>query len=331
MQTKRSISYAAALNEAIDICMSESNQTFVLGQGVNDHAGSFGVTKDLYRKYGDRIQDTPLSEQAIMGVCIGMSALGMRPIYTHNRPDFLYLVMDQLFNHAAKYSYIFGGQIKLSFVVWSCIGGGWGTGGQHSQSNQAMFVHMPGIKVVMPSNAYDAKGLMISSIEDNGPVVFLDHRWVLRSDAREVPEEKYTIPLGKANILNNGNDLTIIGASYMINEALKASLNLKNKFSIEVIDLRCLRPLDTDAIFASVKKTGRLMVVDSGWPRCGVASDLSAIVCENCFHYLKCPIKMISSYDCPTPSSWILENEFYKSHINIEKEIQLFMEKSWQI
>ena len=310
---KRMLSYAEAIREALDLALGADKRVFIMGQGVDDPQGMFGASLGLHKKYGaKRVFDTPLSENALTGVAAGAAIAGMRPVYMHNRPDFLLLAMDQIANHAAKWSYMFGGRVKVPLVIWSCIGRGWGSAAQHSQALQGLFMHIPGLKLVMPSTPYDAKGLMITAIADENPVVIIEHRWNFKQKGH-VPEGLYSIPFGKGVIRRSGGDVTIVSASYTALESLKAADILqKEGIGAEVIDLRTLKPLDEGIILDSVRKTGRLVIADTGWKTGGVTAEIAAIVAERAFDCLKGPIRRVASLDTPTPSGNILEKEFYK-------------------
>lgn len=307
----REIKYSEAIREATDQCMSRDDSIFIIGEGVPDPARIFGTTAGLKEKYGPRVLDMPLSENGMTGVCIGSALTGMRPILTHQRIDFALLSMDQLVNNAAKWHYMFGGQNSVPLVVRVIIGRGWGQGAQHSQNIQALFAHIPGLKVVMPSTAHDAKGLLISSIKDNNPVIFIEHRW-LHNTLSEVPEEVYEVPIGKAKVAKEGTDLTIVSSSYYTIEALKAAEHLKKAgVSAEVIDLRTIKPLDEETILKSVKKTGNLLVVDSGYYSGGISGDIISRVSEKAFKYLKSSPKRITLPDIPTPTTVGLTKYYY--------------------
>lgn len=310
----RQLVYPEAIREALDQALSLDPRVFIMGQGVDDPMGMFGTTLGLQSKYGkDRVFDIPLSENGLMGVAIGAALVGRRPVYIFNRPDFLLLAMDQIVNHAAKWSYMFGGNISVPLVIRAVIGRGWGSAAQHSQSLHALFMHVPGLKVVMPSTAYDAKGLLFTSIADDNPVIFLEHRWLYKHTGN-VPEKIYSVPFGKGLLRRPGNAVTIVGVSYMIVEALRAAEQLqKEGIDAEVIDLRTIKPFDEDIILNSVKKTGRIIIVDFGWKIAGLSAEIAAMVSEKGFNYLKAPIKRVNSADCPTPASYILEKEFYPS------------------
>jgi len=314
----RKLSYVAAIREALELSLTHDERVFVMGQGVDDPSGMFGITLDLHKKYGeDRVFDTPLSENALTGVAIGAALSGMRPVYMHNRPDFLFLTMDQIVNHASKWSYMFGGHIHVPVVIWATVGRGWGGGAQHTQTLQGFFNHVPGLRLVMPSRPYDAKGLLITAIADNNPVIITEHRWLLRQTGY-VPEGLYSIPFGRGVIRRPGKDITIIAVSHMVVEALLAAQELQQEgIDVEVIDPRTLRPLDEEIILNSVKKTGRLIVADTGWKTGGAGAEISAMVAEKGFEYLKAPIRRVASLDIPTPASYVLEAKFYPSKADV--------------
>ncbi len=317
-QHGRKLSYTDALKEAMELALSSDDRVFVMGQGVDDPVGMFGITKDLDKKYGaHRVFDTPLSEEALTGVAVGAAMSGMRPIYMHNRPDFLLLAMNQIVNHAAKWSYMFGGCVPVPLVIWACVGRGWGGGAQHTQTLQGLFNHVPGLRLVMPTRPYDAKGLLITSIADNNPVIILEHRFLFRQSGY-VPEGLYSIPFGRGIIRKAGSDVTILAISYMVVEALAAAQELqKQGINVEVIDPRTLRPLDEEIILNSVRKTGRLIIADTGWKTGGAGAEIAAMVAEKGFDYLKAPIKRIACPDTPTPAGYTLEASFYPGKADV--------------
>ena len=314
----RKLSYAHAIREALELALTHDERVFVMGQGVDDPVGMFGITLDLHKEYGeDRVFDTPLSENALTGVAIGAALSGMRPVYMHNRPDFLLLAMDQIVNHASKWSYMFGGRIHVPLVIWAAVGRGWGGGAQHTQTLQGLFTHVPGLCLVMPSTPCDAKGLLITSIADNNPVIIIEHRWLF-GQTGYVPEGLYTIPFGRGVIRKTGKDITIVAISYMVIEALGAAHELqKQNIDVEVIDPRTLKPLDEEIILNSLKKTGRLIIADTGWKTGGVGAEIAAMVAEKGFEDLKAPIRRIASLDIPTPASYVLEAKFYPGKADI--------------
>jgi len=308
----RILTYGEALREAFDVCLKKDPNVYLIGLGVPDPKGIFGTTLGLAEKYGDkRVMDMPVSESAVTGVAIGSALVGMRPVMSHQRLDFALMATDQIINNAAKWHYMFGGVAKLPLTIRMIIGRGWGQGPQHAQNLQAMYMHIPGLKVVMPFSPSDAKGLMIASIEDDNPVIFIEHRW-LHNVKGHVDEGVYSVPIGKGKIVQSGKDITIVASSYMTLQASKAAEQLsKVGINAEVIDLRTIKPLDEEIILESVKKTGRLIVADSGYLTGGVASEVAAIVAEKAFEYLKAPIRRITTPDCPAPTSRALIKYYY--------------------
>jgi acetoin:2,6-dichlorophenolindophenol oxidoreductase subunit beta len=308
----RQIKYHEALREAVDLCMGKDPSVYIMGLGVPDPKGIFGTTNGLLEKYGpQRVQDMPLSENAMTGVAIGSALVGQRPILTHQRMDFALVAMEQMVNQAAKWHYMYGGQARVPLVIRMIIGRGWGQGPQHSQSLQAWFAHIPGLRVVMPTTAHDAKGMMIAAVESDDPVIYLEHRW-LYGYRDVVPEEIYRIPLDKARIMRAGKDVTIVATSYMALEALRAAEILaEDGLSAEVIDLRSIRPLDTQTILDSVHRTGRLIVCDTGGKLFGVSAEIVATVAEELGNMLKAKPVRIASPDSPTPTSPALANHYY--------------------
>ena len=309
---QRQLKFFEAIREAQDLCMAKDPAVYLMGLGVPDPKGIFGTTLGLQEKYGARrVLDTPLSENAMTGVATGSALAGMRPILTHQRLDFALIAMEQMVNQAAKWHYMFGGRSRVPLVVRMIIGRGWGQGPQHSQSLQAWFAHIPGLRVVMPATAHDAKGLLIASIEDDNPVVFLEHRW-LHGVSDHVPEGLYRVPLGKARVVRAGGDVTIVASSYMLLESLRAADTLAQAgIQAEVIDLRSLRPLDDAAILESVRKTGRLVVADTGGKAFGVSAEILALVTERAFADLKAAPQRVASPDFPAPTSPALSDGYY--------------------
>ena len=308
----RRLSYAAAIREALDQALELDPAVFIMGQGVDDPSGMFGATLDLHKKYGkERVFDTPLAENSLTGIAVGAALGGMRPVYFHNRPDFLMLAMAQLVNHASKWHYMFGGQKSVPLVIWACIGRGWGSAAQHSQALQGLFMHIPGLKLVMPSTCYDAKGFIFSAIADQNPVLILEHRFNFKHQGA-VPEQVYRVPLGKGAVRKPGRDVSLIAVSYMVAEAHQAALELAGRgVDAEVIDLRTLRPLDEEIILASAEKTGRVVLADSGWKTGGVTAEIAAVLAEKGLGLLKAPVVRVASPDVPTPSGCTLEEAFY--------------------
>ena len=314
----REITFAKALLEATDQCMEKDESVYIMGLGVPDPKGVFGTTLGLLDKYGPkRVLDMPISENAMTGIAVGSAISGLRPIMTHQRIDFMLLSMDQIVNIAAKWHYMFAGQMSVPLVIRLIIGRGWGQGPQHSQSLQALFAHIPRLKVVMPFTPYDAKGLLVASIQDNNPVIFIEHRW-LHNLHGEVPERTFTVPIGKAKVIREGKDVTIVASSHMVLESLKAVEILTQKgIEAEVIDLRTLRPLDEETIINSVQKTGCLIVVDGASKFMSLAAEIVSIVSEKAFADLKMAPVRIGLPESPAPSSWALTNHYYPLHVDI--------------
>ena len=313
----RVLSYAGAIREALDLALAADPGVFVLGQGVDDPGSMFGTTKGLHEKFGrDRVFDTPLSEEGMMGACAGAAMNGMRPVYMHNRPDFILLAMNQLVTHASKFHFMDNGQTTVPMVVWAAIGRGWGSGAQHSQAIQGILLGVPGIKIVMPSTPFDAKGLMLAAIADNNPVLIFEHRWLMRKDGI-VPEGAYTVQIGKGIHRRRGQDLTIVGASHAIELALTAANKVAAEgIEADVIDLRTIKPLDVEIIGESVKRTGRLLVVDTGWSMGGVCAEIGCLAAERWLEHLKAPVRRIGLPDIPTPAGFTLEQFYYP---NVER------------
>lgn len=313
----RELTYAQALSEGLVQAMSRDDNIFVMGVGVDDPKGIFGTTLGAYQTYGSsRVFDIPLSESAVTGVAIGAALHGMRPVMVHARNDFLLVTMDQIANTAAKWPYASGGA-HVPITIRAIIGRGWGQGAQHGQSLQATFAHFPGLKVVMPATPYDAKGLLIASIMEDCPVIFLDHRR-LYQHKEDVPEEYYEVPLGQAIVRRQGEDITIVADSIMVSDSLEAAEKLEGQdINAEVIDLRTVSPIDDTLIYKSVKKTHRLIVADTSWQSFGIASEVVSRVSRNVFEYLKAPPRIVASPDVPSPVSTPLERLFYPSAAEI--------------
>jgi len=325
----RELKYADAILEATDFCLSDDPSVLIVGLGVPDPKGIFGTTIGLQDKYGNqRVMDMPLAENGMTGIIIGASLNGFRPVLTHQRVEFALLSIEQIVNQAAKWHYMNAGQQNVPIVIRMIIGRGWGQGAQHSQSLESWFAHIPGLKVVMPSNAYDAKGLLISSVEDNNPVIFLEHRW-LHNTIDNVPSEDYRVQIGKAKIVRKGEDLSIVAHSYMVLEAIRCADILKTKgISLEVIDLRTIRPLDNELILDSVRKTGRILVVDNGWIHFGVSAEIISLVSESIFDKLLCPPQRVGMHDSPSPSTRALAQYFYPKAKNIAKMVCNMLDKN---
>lgn len=328
MSELREITFVEALNEALHQEMERDPTIVVMGEDVGVYGGIFGVTKGLLERFGpDRVVDTPISETAFIGAGVGAAAAGLRPVVELMFVDFFGVCMDQIYNQAAKMRYMFGGKIKIPLTIRTTIGAGLSAAAQHSQTLYSIFAHVPGIKVIVPSTPYDAKGLLISAVRDDNPKIFFEHK-LLYGVRGPVPKEPYAIPFGVADVKTEGSDVTIVAVAYMVHEALKASNELKKEgVSVEVIDPRTLVPFDKEAVFRSVRKTGRLVVVDEDYDRCGFASWVAALVADECFGYLDAPIKRVTTPTVPIPFSPTLEKEILPNAEKIVKTVKEVVKK----
>jgi pyruvate/2-oxoglutarate/acetoin dehydrogenase E1 component len=305
----RKVSYRDALREALQEEMAKDNTVFVIGEDVGRYwQGAFKVTKGLAEKFGDeRVRDTPISESAIIGVAVGAAITGMRPVAEIMFGDLSTLAMDQIANQAAKLRYMFGGQIKVPLVIRMPFGAGVNVAAHHSQSLEAWFTHVPGLKVAVPSTPYDAKGLLKAAIRDDNPVMFFEHKLLYPIEGG-LPEEEYTVPLGQADVKKHGKDVTIVATLYMVHKALAAAEELsKQGVDVEVIDPRTLVPLDKKTITESVKKTGRIVIVTEDCKTGGVSAEIAAMIAEEALDYLDAQIKRVGEPDTPIPFSPPLE------------------------
>lgn len=318
---KKIINYGEAIYEATFQAMEDDNNVFVYGLGVDDPKGHYGTCKDLHKKFGNhRSFDTPLSEDSLTGIGIGAALAGLRPIFVHQRMDFLLLCMNQLVNMAAKIRYLSSGEHCVPIVIRAAIGRSWGQGAQHSQALQSYFMHIPGLKVIAPTTPHDAKGALVASIRDNNPVIFVEHR-MLYNNAGYVPSELYEIPFGKARILKEGNDITIVGVSHTVEDSLRAANLLKEVgVNAEIIDPISLSPIDYHTIRKSCLKTKKLLVVDNGWTTCGFASEIISDIAINCegIKFAK-----LGFADTPCPTTPSLEKAFYPSPSKIAIEANI--------
>ncbi len=329
-------SFRTALNEALAQEMRRDPRVVIMGEDVAGGTGSpgaddawggaMGVTKGLLPEFGrDRVLDTPITESGFIGAAIGAAATGLRPVADLMFVDFLGVCFDQIFNQAAKFRYMFGGKAVTPVVIRSMYGAGFRAASQHSQCLYPIFTHIPGLKVVVPSTPYNAKGLLIQAIRDDDPVIFLEHK-MLYDDTGEVPDEPYAIRFGEANLTREGDDVTIVAFGRMVKFANDAADALeRNGISCTVIDPRTTSPLDTDSIIESVEETGRLVVVDEASPRCNMATDISALVAENAFAALKAPIRMVVPPHTPVPFSPSLEDAYIPSVARIEEAVRSVM------
>ena len=319
----RKLSYREAINEALTQEMERDPSVIVMGEDNAGGAGApgesdawggvLGVTKGLYDKFPGRVLDTPITESAFVGAAVGAATRGMRPVAELMFIDFAGVCLDQIMNQAAKFRYMFGGKAVTPVVIRTMYGAGLRAAAQHSQGLYPLFTHLPGLKVVLPSSPYEAKGLLIQSIRDDDPVIFCEHK-AMYDVTGDVPEESYTIPFGEANVVREGDDVTIVALGRMVTFAQRAADELESSgVSAEVIDPRTVSPLDMDTILESVEKTGRLVVVDEASPRCNLATDISAQVVSEAFGDLKAPIKMVSPPHVPVPFAQPLEDLYIPS------------------
>lgn len=324
----RPLSYTLAINEAFHQTMAADPGVILIGQGVKSPWYVGNTARGLLERFGkERIIDTPVSENGITAAAVGAAIAGLKPIVVHPRVDFMMYAIDPIINQAAKWHYMFGGEAHVPVVIWGIINRGGEQGAQHSQAMQALFAHVPGLKVVMPATSYDAKGLMIAAINDPNPVVYIDDRW-LYGNQDHVPEEMYEVPIGKGLIKRPGTDVTLVAISFMVKEALAAAEILaKQKISVEVIDPRSLKPFDEKLVAKSLRKTGRLVVADTGWWTGGVAADIIARMTERYFKYLKVPPRRVTLPDIPAPTSRSLEKVYYRYAKDIVKTVQEMVKK----
>lgn len=316
-QELRQIKFCSAIHEALDEALEKDPSTYLMGLGVPDPKAIFGTTAGLQEKYGEqRVFDMPVSENAMTGIAIGSAIAGRRPILTHQRLDFMLLSLDQIINNAAKWSYMFDGQMQVPLTIRALIGRGWGQGPQHAQNLASIFAHIPGLKVIAPATPQDAKSLLAAAINDNNPVICLEHRWCYNITG---PVKNTPAQIGEALVRREGEDISIVTSSHMVLEALKAAEFLAQQgIQAEVVDLRSLRPLDTQTIATSCQKTGRLLAVDGAWSLAGIASEVIAGVAEKGIS-LKSPPQRLCFPEVPTPTSWALAKEFYPRAVDIAR------------
>jgi pyruvate/2-oxoglutarate/acetoin dehydrogenase E1 component len=319
----REIQYREAVREAMREEMRKDPYLFLMGQDVGPYGGEHRVSGDLHAEFGDlRVQDTPICEQGEVGLGLGASITGCKAIIEIPFMDFMTMPMDQVVNQAAKYRHTFAGQASVPMVIRTAMGGYIRAAQQHSQCFEAWFVHVPGLKVVMPSTPYDAKGLLKTSIADPNPVIFIEHKFLYPFKG-PVPEEEYTLPLGVADIKKEGDDVTVIATSYMVHMALNVADKLaKEGISVEVLDPRSLVPLDKETILNSVAKTGRVVIVHEAHVRGGVGGEIAAIIADEGFGYLDAPIKRVGAKDAPIPFPGVLELFVLPSEERIEETIR---------
>jgi acetoin:2,6-dichlorophenolindophenol oxidoreductase subunit beta len=319
----RTATFCDALNEAIVQEMERDPRVFVYGIGAPDHKKIFGSTANILERFGPaRCIDTPISEDCMTGFGLGAAINGLRPIHIHIRVDFLLLTMNQLANMVSSFHYGSGGRIPVPLVIRAVVGRGWGQGYQHSKTMHSTFAHIPGLKVVTPTTVADAKGLMVSAIRDDNPVLMLEHRWLYWQQG-ELPEGDFSIPLGTPNLLRRGSDITIIATSWMNVEAMKAAQILERRgVSVEVVDPRTLAPLEDAMLVESASKTGHCIVADNDWVFCGYGAEIAARIAEKCFGRLKSPVTRIGFAHTPCPTVRTLENAFYPNAVQVIRAVE---------
>ena len=334
----RTATYQQAINEALAQEMARDETVIVMGEDVagglgtdgerDAWGGPLGITKGLYGKYGDRIMDTPISESAFIGAAVGAATAGLRPVAELMFIDFMGVCFDQIFNQAAKFRYMFGGKAETPVVIRTMYGAGLRAAAQHSQCLYPVFTHIPGLKVVTPATPYDAKGLLIQAIRDNDPVIFCEHKALYTLEG-DVPEEPYALPFGEANIVREGDDVSIVTLGRMVHVATEAAEALSGDgIECEVVDLRTTSPLDEDTVLETVENTGRLVVLDEAHPRCNIATDIAAMVCEKAFDSLKGPIKQVCAPHTPVPFAGTLEDLYIPDADAVQKAVKAVMESS---
>jgi pyruvate/2-oxoglutarate/acetoin dehydrogenase E1 component len=319
------MTYCEALNQALIDEMKKDESVFVFGLDVADHKRIFGSTRSLVEKFGEkRCFSTPLSEDAMTGVALGAALSGLRPVHVHIRVDFMLLAMNQIVNMISCARYLSNGKLKVPLVIRAIIGRGWGQGAQHSKSLQSFFAHIPGLKIVMPSNPQDAYSLLRASIQDDNPVIFLEHRWLYEAPSQV--DRDFIIPIGKSLVKREGHDVTIVTTSWMMVEALKAREILERRnISIEIVDVRSIQPFDSETVVKSVKKTRRCIVADYDWSYCGFSAEVATIVHRECFKELIAPVERIGFAHTPCPTTRPLENAFYPNAATLVRAIEKIM------
>ena len=324
--TSRKITFVQAINEALHQLMERDQSIVLIGQGITSPWYVGGTCDGLLDRFGaGRVIDTPVSENAVTGVAIGAALAGMRPILVHPRLDFMYLAMDQIANHAANWHYMFGGQLSVPITIWGIINRGGEQSAQHSQALQAVFAHLPGLKVVLPSSPHSAKGLLVASVTDDNPVVYIDDRWLYEQEGN-VEDGLFSLPIGKASVIKKGKDVTIVTSSYMTVIALGAARQLeKMGISSEIVDLLSVKPLDERTILASVSKTGRAVILDGGWRSFGISAEISATISEKLLSNLKAPVIRVALPDTPAPASSPLEKAYYPNEASVITAVKKIM------
>ena len=297
------IPYLTAINEALAEEMERDESVFILGEDVQQ--GTFFITTGLLQRFGpERVMDTPLSETAVAGAGVGAAMAGYRPVADFMFADFMYIAGNEIINNAAKWHFIHAGQVRLPIVMLGCMGGGFRLGPEHSQSPEAYLMHVPGLKLAVPSTPYDAKGLLKAAIRDNNPVVYFYHKGLLGVQG-DIPDEDYVVPLGVADVKREGTDVTVVAVSLMVQHALAVAAELEGRVSVEVVDPRTLEPLDIDTIVKSVQKTGHVVIVDEDTRRCGPAAEIGMQIVENAFDALDAPIERVAAANMPLAAGYM--------------------------
>ena len=324
----RTLTYAAAIREAHAQLLARDSRVFLTGQGLRSPWYAGGSLDHLDREFGaDRILESPVSENAVTGMAVGAALAGMRPIVFHPRMDFMLLATDPLINQAANWSYLFNGRAGVPLVIRGVINRGGSQGAQHSQALHAMFMHIPGLKLVMPATPADAKGLLIAAVEDPNPVVYIDDRW-LYAETGPVSEDMAPTPIGKARVTRRGRDVTLVGVSWMAAQNLEAAADLASDgIDAEVIDLRSLKPWDRETVIESVRKTGAAVVADCGWRTAGASAEVAATISEEAFHDLRAPVARVALPDVPAPTSQIEEAAYYPGAADIAHAARLIAKR----
>jgi len=321
----RQITYSEAINEAVREEMRRDSSIVLLGQDIGEYGGTFGVYKGIFEEFGeDRVRDGPLSEAATVGVGIGLALNGMRAVVDIEFIDFSTLILDAVVNQAAKLRYFYGGKLKVPIVIRLPSATKLGLGAQHSQSLEAWFMHAPGLSIAMPSTPYDAKGLLKTALRQDNPVVFIEHVRLYRTKG-DVPSEDYTVPFGRARIVREGSDITLVALAAMVSEAIKVAEELEQEgISVEVIDPRTLAPLDRDTLIASVKKTGRAIITHEAYKTAGAGAEIGQTIMEGAFDHLLAPIQRVAGKDIPIPAG-VLENRAFPSREELKDTARLLM------
>ncbi len=331
IEADRELTYAQAVREALQLAMTRDERVFMLGEDIGVYGGAFGVSDGLIEEFGpERVRDTPISEAVIAGTAIGAAMTGMRPIAEIQFMDFITLSMEQLVLQGAKIHFMFGGKATVPMVLRTPAGSGTGAAAQHSESLEAWFVHVPGLKVVMPSTPYDVKGLLLAAIEDDNPVIFIEHKLLYRTKGH-VPEDYYTIPLGQSEVKRSGRDLTVVATSIMVPRALEAASKMAEEgIELEVVDPRTLKPYDAETVTRSVIKTGKALVVHEAPKTGGFGGEVVAeIVCSEAFDYLEAPVRRLAGLDIPIPYNRELEKAAVPQVDDIVREARALVQGSY--